>query len=292
MQECAISPVRPVAGTLSPWTFERSRPWPRAHAGRIRAILRSLRPAPASRELKPATPRRHWSLYFIWSPDGRLTPAHLYTLERLRARNAGLLVVIATPDVTQIPDTLFAMADALWWKAMPGFDFSGYAIGLHAIARQSPGADVFVMNDSVMGPFGDIDRLLAGAPWDLAGFTAASLFENHIQSYAFQLRAVTPSRMRALASVFPRLWRFDRFQDVIFGQETRFARVASRSMTVGAWWWYDTGKGLDLVLKEAFELISAGYPFLKRSLLGKSRGVQPVERLVATLADLGHPPVE
>lgn len=255
-------------------------------------MLRSLRPAPPARELKPVTPRARWSVYFIWAPDGRLAPAHRFTLARLRARDAGLLVVVATPDAAMVPNECYHMADALWWKALPGYDFSGYAIALHAIARGSPGTDAFVMNDSVMGPFGEVERLLDDAPWDLAGFTASSLFENHIQSYAFQLRRVTPERMKTLGSVFPRRWRFDRFQDVIFGQETRFARVASRTMTVGAWWWYDTGRGLDLLLQEPFALLQAGYPFLKRSLLGKSRGVQPLDRLGATLAALGHPPVE
>jgi lipopolysaccharide biosynthesis protein len=285
-------PVRAVPGTVSPWTFARSRPWPRAYAGRLRAIVRSLRPAPDRRELKPVTPRPRWSVYFLWAPDGQLTPAHRFTLARLRERDAGLLVVVAAPTLSLVPEALHDMVDALWWKALPGYDFSGYAIGLHAIAQASPGADVFVMNDSVMGPFGDFEPLLAEAPWNLSGFTAASLFENHIQSYAFQLRAVTPAMMRSLGTIFPLRWRLDRFQDVVFGQETRFARVASRSMTVGAWWWYDTGYGLDLVLKEPFALIEAGYPFVKRSFFGKYSGVQDAEQIHATLAALGHPPVE
>jgi hypothetical protein len=281
-----------VPNTITPWPFQRSSPWLRAYAGRIRAPLRSMRPAPANRQLKPVGPRPRWSVYFLWAPDGELTAAHRFTLTRLRARDAGLLVVAATPTLAMVPEALHELADALWWKALPGFDFSGYAVALRAIAAGSPGADVFVMNDSVLGPLGDVETLLTNAPWQLTGFTGSSLFENHIQSYAFQLRDVTPWRMRRLATIFPLAWRFDQFQDVIFAQETRFARVASRSMTVGAWWWYDTGHGLDLLLKEPLSLLAAGYPFMKRSLFGKSRGVQPLEPLRTALLAYGHPFIE
>ena len=46
-------------------------------------------------------------------------------------------------------------------------------------------------------------------------------------------------------------------------QESRMARVASRSMSVGAYWYLEDG---DPTQTAPFELIDAGYPFFKRSL--------------------------
>lgn len=281
-------PARPVPGTTSPWAFKASRSSARALAGRIRGLARSLRGAPARIEIKPVRPRPNWSLYFVWAPNGRIEDCHRFTLARLRARNAGLLVVIATPTPADIPPELHAAADALLWKALPGYDFSAYAIGLEAIAAASPGADVFVMNDSVFGPLVPIEPLL-DTPWDLTALTASSLFENHFQSYAFYLRGVDPQRMRALSSVLSTRWSVSRFQDVVFLQETRFARIAARTMTVGAWWWAQQGAGSDLLLRETDALVAAGMPFVKRSLFGKKRDAARVDAVVALLRAHDHP---
>ena len=280
--------MRAVPGTTSPWPFRRSRRSPRAFAGRVRAVVRSLRGAPARRELKPVTSRPRWSLYFIWAPDGRLEPCHHFTLAQLRARDAGLLVVVATDDPANVPAELHDMVDALWWKALPGYDFSAYAIGLQAIAQGSPGADTFVMNDSVFGPLVPVEPLL-DTPWELTAMTASSLFENHVQSYAFHLRDVTTRRLGPLASVLSTRWSVGQFQDVVFWQETRFARVAARSMSVGAWWWAEQGAGRDLLLREPQALVAAGMPFVKRSLLGKWRSEEQAQWVVGLLRAHGHP---
>jgi hypothetical protein len=58
--------------------------------------------------------------------------------------------------------------------------------------------------------------------------------------------------------------------DVIQVQETRFARVAARSLRVGAYWFAEKEQVLDPTLFRPIELITAGFPFLKRSLTGCS----------------------
>lgn len=271
------------------WNYRRDESSWRAHAGRARGLLRSLGRAPESRELKPVYPRASWSAYFIWAPDGTIDDGHRFTLARLRERDAGLLVIVASKSPEHIPSEVADIADALWWKDLPGYDFSAYAIALTEIANRSPGADVFVMNDSIFGPLFPVDPLLGASPWDLTAMTASSLFENHVQSYAFHLCKFTPARLRRLRSVFFRRWSLSHFQDVVFLQETRLARVAARNMTVGAWWWAEQRDGLDVSLRLPFELIEAGMPFLKRSLFGKWRGVQPINKLRAVLHHYGHP---
>lgn len=239
--------------------------------------------------LKPVELRTRWSAYFAYLPNGELTAGHLFTLEQLRRLEGGLLVICATPRPTDVPAELKRMADALYWKGLSGYDFSAYSIALRAIAARSPGADVFVMNDSVLGPLVDPAPMLDRAPWDLTGFTASSAIENHLQSYAFLLRGVTGERIAAFGSALPERIAFDRFRDVVNLQETRFARLAARRMSVGAFWYADAGRAGDPSLAAAASLLDAGLPFLKKSLLGHYAAFQDEAGLRARLAAFGHP---
>lgn len=269
------------------WTFTPSAPPLVARLSRLKSLLIGWRRPPEHRVLQPLVPAPRWTCYFIYAPDGRLTGAHRFTLARLRAGPGRLLVVCAVPSPEQVPAELAALTDALIWKGLSGFDFSAYALALRAVAAQSPGADLLIMNDSVLGPFTDVETLLAAAPWTLTGFTASARFENHIQSYAFHLRGVTGETVRALAPVMPEGSAYDRYRDVINLQETRIARLAARRMSVGALWY--TGDIADPSLGAAEYLLGRGFPFLKRSLVGRYAHFQDEAALRAFLTAQGHP---
>jgi lipopolysaccharide biosynthesis protein len=276
-------------GLQRDWTFVRSRPNLVARLSRLKSRLTGRRAPPPHRALKPVEPRARWNAYFAYLPDARLTPGHLFTIERLRRLDGGLLIVCATPRPADVPDELRGAADALYWKGLSGYDFSAYALALRAIAARSPGADVFVMNDSVLGPLVDPAPMLDRAPWDLTGFTASSALENHLQSYAFLLRRVTSERIAAFGSALPERIAYDRFRDVLNLQETRFARLAARRMSVGAFWYADAARVGDPSLAAAATLLEAGFPFLKKSLLGRYAAFQDEARLREMLAAHGHP---
>jgi len=276
-------------GLQRDWTFVRSRPSLVGSLSRLKSRLTGRRTPPPHQALKPVAPRTRWSAYFAYLPDARLTPGHLFTIERLRRLEGGLLVVCATPRPADVPEELLALADALYWKGLSGYDFSAYAIALGAIAARSPGADVFVMNDSVLGPLADPKPMLDRAPWDLTAFTASSALENHLQSYAFLLRDVTPGRIAAFGSALSERIAYDRFRDVVNLQETRFARLAARHMSVGAFWYADAARVGDPSLAGAAALLDAGSPFLKKSLLGHYAGFQDEALLREMLAARGHP---
>jgi len=271
------------------WTYRPSGFSLRTRLARIRAVLIGSRPAAPHLVLRPVTPRPRWSFYFVYLPDGRLTPAHEFTLARLSKLDAALLVICAAPSPDDVPPKLFEYADAVCWKGLPGYDFSAYAIGLWEIAERSAGADVLILNDSVYGPFGDLAEWLARAQWDLTGFTASAMIENHVQSYAFQLRAVTPETLLQLRPVFPRDTAFSRPRDVIALQETRMARVASAAgLSVGAFWYAGPAAG-DPSLAAAIPLIRSGFPFLKRGLFTKAQGFFSRADLCSLLEEKGHP---
>jgi len=259
------------------------------HVVRAKSLLTGLRPPPPSAWPKPIAPRRRWNGYFLYLPDGVLTASHLYTLDRLRALPGGLLAICATPGVEQVPEDLLRRADAVCWKGLSGYDFSAYALALAAVAERAPGADLFLLNDSVLGPFGDVEALLERSSWDLTGFTASAAFENHVQSYAFLIRNVNPAMVRALRTVVSTRYAFNYYQNVVNWQETRLARVAARSMSVGALWYSDGRNVHDPSLQSATDLVASGLPFLKRSLLGRYAGFQDRDRLEAILKAAGHP---
>ncbi|MDR6144209.1 lipopolysaccharide biosynthesis protein [Sphingomonas sp. SORGH_AS870] len=271
------------------WTFKSGRAPASVQAIRLYSLLNGLQRRPRSVTIVPVFPAPRWTCYFVYAPEGRLSEAHLFTLARLRAMAQPLMVICAAPQPDQVPLALRDYADALYWKGLGGYDFSAYRLGLGMIATASPHADVLVLNDSIYGPFTDLEPLLANAPWDLTGFTAFSLIENHIQSYAFQMRDVTPRRVRALRTVMPGRWAFKDYRSVIYLQETRFARIAARHMTVGALWYADAAVCGDPSLYVAPELLAQGFPFLKKSLFGRSRGIQDATLLQKALAERGHP---
>ena len=271
------------------WTFQPSPCSLRTRLARLRAVLIGSSPSAPHLALRPVTPRARWSCYFVYLPDGKLSPAHEFTLTRLRALDSGLLVICAAPSPDDMPGEIFEYADAVCWKGLSGYDFSAYAIGLREVAELSAGADLLVLNDSVYGPFGDLTEWLARARWDLTGFTASAMVENHIQSYAFRIRGVTQETLRQLRPVFPRGAAFSRARDVIAFQETRMARVASAAeMSVGAFWYADLAAG-DPSLAAAIPLVRSGFPFLKRGLFTKAKHFFSRADLCNLLEEQGHP---
>lgn len=281
--------VRPFAGAQTGWTYEPSR----LHLGIVlrRWWARQSRgPAPAWKALVPATPRRRWLVYFIYLTDGQLNAGQRFTLERLAREDAGLMVICACTENHPVLEELRPLCNALYWKEESGWDFSAYAVALSELARRSPRADVLVMNDSVFGPFKPLVPFMDDAPWRFTGFTGNSLEENHVQSYAFIVKSIDEALIEALAPVISTTWSYNAAMPVILLQETRWSRVAAPHFGVGAFWFGDNPQKPDLCLYYPKELIEAGFPFMKRSLLGKfaTKFVHPAE-MRELLDSLGHP---
>jgi lipopolysaccharide biosynthesis protein len=284
-------PPRNLVGTEAlyrDWTFQPSRAGVLSRLERARA-RRHLIVAPPSATLVAVEPRKRWTLYFIYAPQGVLSAAHRFSLQRLRTSDTALAVVCASPSIETVPAELLDDTDALFWKGLSGFDFSAYAIGLHALASYSPGADILVMNDSVFGPFEPLDDLFKRCLWDLTGFTASGDIENHLQSYALMLRNWTPQKAAALRDVAPCTRAFDDYRAVVFCQETLLARAAVRTMSVGALWYADNRRCSDATIFAALPLLDAGFPFLKRSLLTKHAEFNDINDVHTALRARTHP---
>jgi len=239
------------------------------HRMRLRSLATDICLKPRGAEILALTPRPEWVAYFVYLPDGHLTPSHRYTLERLRVIDLPILVICATREPSEVPDELRRFAAALYWKQLHGYDFSAYTMAASIIADRSPHARVLFLNDSVFGPFTDLREQAFNSPWDFTGFTASAMVENHVQSYAFAIRDLSRERLRALRPVLLPVLALKKRNAAILCQETRLARIASASMSVGAHW-YGGGRGvINPVLEQPFRLLEAGFPFMKKSLLGK-----------------------
>ncbi|MCT8003876.1 hypothetical protein NZL82_18565 [Sphingomonas sanguinis] len=288
------APIRsPASLLIENWTYTPSSP--SLQIRRLRAHMRLLdrRPPPRHKIVVAPTPAARWNILFLFLPKGNLDADQRRIFDRLRRLSGKLLVIYASSDHA-VPDPTLRGADALIWKDLPGFDFSAYALALDAVATFSSGADVYVQNDSVLGPFADIDAAVARAAWDLTGFIASAAVENHISSFAFILRKLTPERMLGLSTVLSTKWCHDDFSPVVVCQETMLARVAARSMTVGAFLFmpvkpiprsltsrlmlrlqpsrahrYPMDVSGDATLGTPLDLLDRGFPFLKRSLFTK-----------------------
>lgn len=282
-------PVQPVSGLDTFWAFVPSeRPWAVVVPERLKGLIYARR-RPAFSILKPLRSVPQWIVYFLYLPDAKLQIHHHFTLGRLKDLGIPLMTICAAPSAAEVPDELLRYSDAACWKAVTGYDFSAYTVALELIARYSQGAEVIILNDSMFGPFRDLRPFLSMAPWELTGFTASGLTENHIQSYGFVLRDITCERLAALRSVLFKTLAFNRANQVIAIQELRFARVAARSMTVGAYWYAEGKFTRDPCLQKPFELLAAGFPFMKRSLLGKMQSFQNTEMVISHLQQCGHP---
>ena len=279
----------PISGALSAlslerhWTFVAS-PIPRWRRRLVvESLLRRGIRAPQFYCIKEIDSRPQWVLYFVYAPDGSLNDAHRFTLARLRDQNFNIFVVVSTGQVGQVPLELFRYADGIYWKALPGYDFSAYKLGLDLLVKKSEGASVLVLNDSVFGPLNDLREFINNPSWNLTGFTATGKIENHIQSYAFVIKHLTRDTMRNLQTVVFPFFACGSRDDVVNCQETRLARIAAQSMSVGAHWYMRAG---DPTQVAPFELIDAGYPFIKKSLLETRSSFNDKERVRSLLTGL------
>ena len=273
------------------WSFRPSEPTWKKRVRRAQTLLLRRRPRPATAVIKPVFPAQRWSVLFLFCPDDRLSSSQLFSLQRLRDTDVPLLVIAATRAPRSMPEGVQDLADALIWKSLSGYDFSAYTIALEVLAVGSAGADVFVMNDSVFGPFHDVIAHAFSSPWEMAAWTACGKFENHVQSYAFAIKALDGSKLKQLRPVFFEHYALDDPLDVVLCQETRLARVAARAMSVGAMW-APRALDVDVTLTFPFELMRHSFPFLKKSLLGKYSRLQSRSDVLDWLSQHHHPAVE
>jgi hypothetical protein len=238
---------------------------------RLKVLALASRSFPRSRELHfgPSLSRR-WAVYFCYAPDGIARACHRFTIDRLREEGFAIMCVCATADPEQATGFLQLGVDALIWKELRGYDFSGYSLGLEALAQRFDDIDVLVLNDSVLGPLHPVRPCLDSSPWGLTGFMTSYSVEHHIQSFAFYFKGFGRRTFRAARRVFFRKISFNSQGPVSLLQETRLASALSGVMTVGSILTPSISlKDGYYLLGNPAGLVEAGFPFIKRSIFTK-----------------------
>lgn len=261
----------------SPCTVDLWRPFvpevalPYLGLRRVKALAQATRSFPPYRELYfRQNVSQKWAVYFCYAPDGVPSASHRFTIDRLRGEGFAILCVCATPVPEQAKTFLRLGLDGLIWKALRGYDFSGYSVGLDALVQRFDTIDVLVLNDSVLGPFHPLRPCLDSTPWDVTGFMTSFSVEHHIQSFAFYIKGLGLRFHQAGRRVFFRHVSFNKQGPVSLLQETRLAAVLARSLSVGSILTPSVEfKGNYYLMGNPKGLLDVGFPFLKRSIFTK-----------------------
>jgi hypothetical protein len=209
----------------------------------------------------------------LFSPDGKVLSYHHDTIRRLHSTGRKVFIIQATPDIRKHDIEVADLCDAYCVKSLSGFDFSAYSIGLKTICEQEPVVDVFVMNDSVYGPFSDLWGRALKLNWDFVGFTENMALTRHIQSYAFFCFKLTKEKLLGMGSLFDPAACFDGYEDTVYMKELPMARAMHRVGPTGSLWGlrHDTEKSLksnivDATISNRYprRLIELGFPFMKK----------------------------
>lgn len=211
-----------------------------------------------------------WAIYFCFNPEGNAHPQNIFMLERLRDEGIGILTIVASHHSKNISQPFLDLSDLVIWKDTAGFDISALKIGLRHLALHHEGSDVIWINDSVFGPFNEIKDFLhkCGSNYDVLGMTQSYAVRPHFQSYSFFLRKISSS---TVDSLFPLTMNrcLDTHLSNVLVFETMMASNLVKARRRVFCWARPINRRYDLTMAYPYELIDAGFPFIKRSIVGK-----------------------
>jgi hypothetical protein len=153
-----------------------------------------------------------------------------------------------------------------------GYDFGSWATALDRYPRIAEADHVLLLNDSLAGPFAEIDHLLAkfhASRADAWAVTDTSQFGYHLQSYflGFPGRSLRELPLR-------RFWRDVRVEptkeDVIWQNEIGLSRLLRRerfSSDVAIPFQRVVSEGTNPTILGWKRLLDRGFPFVKRELV-------------------------
>ena len=167
-----------------------------------------------------------------------------------------------------------------------GYDFGSWAIGLNLLDSLASAPYVILANDSLLGPFGSLEAILAnfeGTGADTWALTDTYQNFHHLQSYFLGFRngvlQDAPLRgffrgIRLEATKWDIIRRNELGLSKLLHDEGYSATAAFRADSV-------VGPGENPVIKGWSELLARGFPFVKREIV-REPAVAPRSRFVAS----------
>jgi len=239
---------------------------------------------------KPCTARLTGNVCFFLSfqPAAALKPHVARHLEHLLAQGLHVVLILnaaVAPSDVVIDPALEARLEGVFVRENAGYDFAGWA-HVHTLLRPLLDAErLFLVNDSIVGPLhaGDLASVMERirrSPADVIGLTEALKPVPHLQSFflAFGRRALPE-----LARFFGEVLCFDDKATVIDVYETQLTARAQRGGLVCEALFPalsdDPHASNDTFFRWP-ELIRAGFPYIKTSVLAQFAGDPELAALI------------
>lgn len=250
--------------------------------------------------LKPIAPAMRGDVCFFvsYSPRPELkrhVRAHIDHLLRAGVQVVLLLNTDLAPEQVQIEPAMLGGLSGVCVRENVGFDFAAWAHLYSLCADQVSGwTRLFLVNDSIVGPLNvaDFDRVMQRVRMstaDVVGLTESQSPLRHVQSFflVFSPRAL---RHPAVQQVFRRMLSLPSKGQVIDVYETRLTqRLTDEGLRCEALFpplSDDPHSSNDTSFRWE-QLIRAGFPYIKTSILDRFAGSAQVKALVpASLLDV------
>lgn len=185
-------------------------------------------------------------IFSHYDPNSKIEPYVLHYLRELKRCGFQTVLVSTSPSIdAQSVEALEGLAAACLLRDNIGYDFGSYKTGIDFV--QSIAAkpkQLLITNDSVFGPLGKLDQLLAnGSDYDVYGMTDSYDHHYHLQSFFILYNSVVLE-----SDAFRDFWHS---VELIKGHGTELKRKIIMRYEVG---------GSQHFLKNGFKLGSA-FPF-------------------------------
>lgn len=209
------------------------------------------------------------AIYFVFNPTGSCLPQNVFMMQSLREQGFSVLVVLAIAEGALISDKYYELCDVLIRKDLGGFDISALQVGLKYLLNNNFNGGVLWINDSVFGLFGDLNKLISDAgDFDVLGMTLSFAIRPHFQSYSFFIKKINKKLFNALFFNVRNVSFDEHHLNVRIFESCFMANLVKFGFKVVCWG-VPKDEKYDLILAYPYELIDEGFPFIKRSIVGK-----------------------
>ncbi len=230
--------------------------------------------------------------FFVSFAPGPTLKEHVRVhIEHLLRSSVRVVLVLNTDlpaERIRLDPELLAQLSGAYVRENSGFDFAAWAHMYSICEDQVPGwTRLFLVNDSIVGPLNtpDFDRLMQrirDSSADVVGLTESRSPLRHVQSF-FLVFSTAALRHPAVQQVFRRMLSLPSKGQVIDVYETRLTHMLTeRGLLCEALFpplSDDPHSANDTALRWA-QLVRAGFPYVKTSVLEKRAGSPQVKALV------------
>lgn len=209
-----------------------------------------------------------------------LKPHVIAHLRSFRRQGIALVLLLNTDlphDRIRLPADLLADVDACFVRANLGFDIAAWSHAVSCLAARLDAERLYLVNDSIVGPLDEsaFDRLIGAVrrtEADVVGLTEHHAPRHHLQSYflAFNRRA---SQCEAFRRFFGGALNLPSKELVIDVYETHLTQVLDMAGLTCVALFPNPSRSPFSASQHLLwrQLIEAGFPYVKRSVLDEQR---------------------